>query len=123
MQTLPFPANAVMILLAPSTRRITLFPESEMKKFPAPFTDTLSGEFRVAFVANPPSPECPAVPVPGNRRDDPRCAGVNLANYIVVRVRHIQVALRIQIQAQRAIQSGADRWPSVAGVAITWTSG
>jgi hypothetical protein len=24
----PFPANAVIILLAPSTRRITLFPES-----------------------------------------------------------------------------------------------
>src|SRR5580704_7409284 len=60
----PFPANVVIIPVAPSTRRITLFPVSEIKRFPAPFADTLTGPFRVAFVAKPPSPVCAAVPVP-----------------------------------------------------------
>jgi hypothetical protein len=60
----PFPANAVMIWLVPSTRRITLFPESEIKKLPAPFTDTRSGERKVALVAGPPLPLNPAAPVP-----------------------------------------------------------
>src|SRR5271170_1938324 len=60
----PLPANAVIILLAPSTRRIRLLPESEIKKLPAPFSETRSGEFRVALVATPPSPVFPAAPVP-----------------------------------------------------------
>src|SRR5271156_3922982 len=60
----PFPANVVIIPVVPSTRRITLFPKSEMKMLPAPFADTLTGEFRVALVAKPPSPVCPAAPVP-----------------------------------------------------------
>ena len=46
---LPLPAKAVMILLAPSTRRILLLPESEIKKLPAPFSETRSGEFRVRW--------------------------------------------------------------------------
>jgi hypothetical protein len=60
----PLPANAVMILLVPSTRRIRLFPESEIKKLPAPFTDTRSGLFNNALVAAPLSPLFPAAPVP-----------------------------------------------------------
>src|SRR5271170_2386849 len=59
-----FPANVVIIPVVPSTRRITLFPASEINRLPAPFADTRSGEFRVALVAKPPSPVCPGVPVP-----------------------------------------------------------
>src|SRR5580704_1969734 len=54
---LPLPANVSMIPVAAFTRRITWLPESEMKRFPAAFTDTRSAYAIVADVAGPPSPE------------------------------------------------------------------
>ena len=59
------PPPATVLILPPETSLIRPLPKSAIRKFvPAGLTQTSSGLFSFASVAEPPSPEKPGVPVP-----------------------------------------------------------
>src|ERR1039457_1120884 len=58
------PLPAIVVIVPPETLRMRLLEESAMYRLPAESIATPSGTFSAALVADPPSPENPAVPLP-----------------------------------------------------------